>query len=36
MNRAIHGTPAADLHIPPECRDMIRRGALIAINSLSP
>ena len=25
--------PAADLHIPPECRDMIRRGALVAINS---
>ncbi len=25
--------PAADLYIPPECRDMIRRGALMAINS---
>ena len=25
--------PAAYLHIPPECRDMIRRGALMAINS---
>ena len=25
--------PSADLHIPPECRDMIRRGALVAINS---
>ena len=24
---------AADLQIPPECRDMIRRGALMAINS---
>ena len=22
----------ADLHIPPECRDMIRRGALVAVN----
>ena len=25
--------PAADLKVPPECRDMIRRGALVAINS---
>ena len=25
--------PVADLHIPPECRDMIRRGALMATNS---
>ena len=25
--------PAADLHIPPECHDMIGRGALVAINS---
>ncbi len=25
--------PAADLHFPPECRDMIRRGALVAVNS---
>ena len=25
--------PTRDLHIPPECRDMIRRGALVAINS---
>ena len=25
--------PAAGLHIPPECRDMIRRGALMAVNS---
>ena len=25
--------PSADVHIPPECRDMIRRGALVAINS---
>ena len=25
--------PAADLYIPPECRDMIRRGALVAVNS---
>ncbi|MDE0029299.1 MAG: hypothetical protein OXU42_07875 [Deltaproteobacteria bacterium] len=25
--------PAANLHIPPECRDMIRRGALVAVNS---
>ncbi|MDE0033995.1 MAG: hypothetical protein OXU75_12795 [Deltaproteobacteria bacterium] len=25
--------PGADLHIPPECRDMIRRGALVATNS---
>ena len=24
--------PAADLYIPPECRDMIRRGALVAVN----
>ena len=24
--------PAADLYIPPECRDMIRRGALIAVS----
>ena len=24
--------PAADLCIPPECRDMIRRGALVAVN----
>ncbi len=24
---------AAELHVPPECRDMIRRGALVAINS---
>ena len=26
------GRPAAGLQVPPECRDMIRRGALIAIN----
>ena len=26
------GRPAADLYIPPECRDMIRRGALVAVN----
>ena len=25
--------PAADLQVPLECRDMIRRGALVAINS---
>ena len=25
--------PAADLHIPPECRHMIRRGTLVAVNS---
>ena len=25
--------PAADLQIPPECRDMIRRRALVAVNS---
>ncbi len=25
--------PAADLQVPPECRDMIRRGALVAVNS---
>ena len=25
--------PSTKLHIPPECRDMIRRGALMAINS---
>ena len=24
--------PAADLHFPPECRDMIRQGALVAVN----
>ncbi len=24
--------PAADLHIPPECRDMIGRGALVAVS----
>ena len=24
---------AANVRIPPECRDMIRRGALVAINS---
>ena len=24
--------PAADMLFPPECRDMIRRGALVAIN----
>ena len=24
--------PAADLHIPPECDDMIRRGALVSIS----
>ena len=24
--------PAADLQVPPECRDMIRRGALVAVN----
>ena len=23
----------ADIHIPSECRDMIRRGALVALNS---
>ncbi len=23
---------AADLHVPPECHDMIRRGALVAVN----
>ena len=23
---------AAELHVPPECRDMIRRGALVAVN----
>ncbi len=26
------GRPAADIHVPPECRDMIRRGALVAVN----
>jgi len=26
------GRPAADLHIPAECDDMIRRGALVACN----
>ena len=26
-------SPAADLYIPSECRDMIRRGALVAVNS---
>ncbi len=25
--------PSADLHFPPECRDMIRQGALVAVNS---
>ncbi|MDE0032856.1 MAG: hypothetical protein OXU75_06970, partial [Deltaproteobacteria bacterium] len=25
--------PPADLHIPPECRDMIGRGALVVLNS---
>ena len=25
--------PAADPHIRPECRGMIRRGALVAVNS---
>ena len=25
--------PEVSLHVPPECRDMIRRGALMAINS---
>jgi len=25
--------PAANIHIPPECRDMVRRGALVALNS---
>ena len=25
--------PAANLRIPPQCRDMIRRGTLMAINS---
>ena len=24
--------PSADLYIPPECRDMIRRGALVAVS----
>ena len=28
-----HPSPAANLHVPPECRNMIRRGALMAINS---
>ncbi len=27
------GRPAAELQVPPECRDMIRRGALVAVNS---
>ena len=27
------GRSASDLHVPPECRDMIRRGALVAVNS---
>ena len=27
------GRPAADLYIPPECRDMIRRGALVSVSS---
>ena len=27
------GPRPAHLHIPPECRDMIRRGALVALNS---
>ncbi len=25
--------PSADLHFPPECRDMIHQGALVAVNS---
>ncbi len=24
--------PSADLHFPPECRDMIRQGALVTVN----
>ena len=31
--RRTFATIAADLCVPPECRDMIRRGALVAINS---
>ena len=31
--RPHHPPPAANLHVPPECRNMIRRGALMAINS---
>ncbi len=27
------GRPAADLYIPPECRDMIRRGALVSVSA---
>ena len=27
------GRPAADLHVPPECPDMIRRGALVSVSS---
>ncbi len=26
------GRPAADIYIPPECRDMIRRGALVSLS----
>ena len=26
------GWPAADIYIPPECRDMIRRGALVSLS----
>ena len=31
--RQPRGLKPNDLHIPPECRDMIRRGALVAVNS---
>ena len=27
--------PPADLHIPPECDDMIRRGALVSLSVYS-
>ena len=29
----LRGRPAAELQVPPECRDMIRRGALVSVSS---
>ena len=28
----LRGRPAAELQVPPECRDMIRRGALVSVS----
>ena len=28
-----HGRPAAEIQVPPECRDMIRHGALVSVSS---